>query len=74
MRKVNILNHLDEALKELGWLDLIFVIPMFFLFSYLPSDHLWQLIVNIIIIIFFSIGLSIIIHSLFHKWIKKDKP
>lgn len=32
-------NHLDEALTGISILDLIFVVPFFALFSYLPLEH-----------------------------------
>ncbi|KIX90271.1 hypothetical protein TP70_08540 [Staphylococcus microti] len=51
-------NHLDENLKDIGILDLIFFIPSCLLFSYLPSDYWWQILVNLIIIILTAIGLT----------------
>ena len=51
-------NHLGENLKDIGILDLIFFIPSCLLFSYLPCDYWWQILVNLIIIILTAIGLT----------------
>lgn len=49
-------NHLDEALTGISILDLIFVVPFFALFSYLPLEHWWQWIINIIIVVLCALG------------------
>ncbi len=46
----------------MGWLDLIFIIPMFLLFSYLPTYNFWSILLNVIIVIFFSFGLAMVFH------------
>ncbi|ARJ51588.1 DUF6007 family protein [Staphylococcus lutrae] len=65
------MNNLEEALKSLGWLDLIFIIPMFLLFSYLPDDNFFYILINLIIVIFFGIGLSLSSHWLVSCFTKK---
>lgn len=57
-------DNLDEALTSIGILDLIFVVPFFVLFSYLPSEHGWQWIVNIIIVILCALGAAYLFHTL----------
>lgn len=54
------MNNLKEAINGLGWLDLIFLIPLFFLYTYLPAYNLISVLLNVIIIILVSIGLSFI--------------
>ncbi|WP_240507171.1 DUF6007 family protein [Staphylococcus cornubiensis] len=51
-------DHLDESLTGIGILDLIFVVPFSVLFSYLPLEHWWQWIINIIIVVFCALGAS----------------
>lgn len=65
------MNTIDEVLKSLGGLDLIFTIPMFLLFSYLPGDHMFNILINFIIVIFFSIGLVLSSHWLACRFLKK---
>ncbi|WP_080750279.1 DUF6007 family protein [Staphylococcus shinii] len=52
------MKNLKESLNGLGWLDLIFLIPLFFLYTYLPAYNLISVLLNVIIIILVSIGLS----------------
>lgn len=54
--------NLKESISYLGWYDLIFLVPMFFLFAYLPTYNVWSILLNVIIVIFFSIGLATITH------------
>lgn len=54
------MKNLKESLNGLGWLDLIFLIPLFFLYTYLPAYNLISVLLNVIIIILVSIGLSFI--------------
>ncbi|MBE5665928.1 hypothetical protein HU002_03180 [Staphylococcus sp. SS251] len=56
------MEDLKEALKSLGWWDLFFAIPMFLLFAYLPNYNFITIFLNIVIIIFFSIGLILTTH------------
>ncbi|WP_241962774.1 DUF6007 family protein, partial [Staphylococcus shinii] len=50
------MKNLKESLNGLGWLDLIFLIPLFFLYTYLPAYNLISVLLNVIIIILVSIG------------------
>ena len=52
------MKNLKESLNGLGWLDLIFLIPLFFLYTYLPAYNLISVLLNVLIIILVSIGLS----------------
>ena len=54
--------NLKYSLTYLGWYDLIFLVPMFFLFAYLQTYNVWSILLNVIIVIFFSIGLATITH------------
>ncbi|MDW8564483.1 DUF6007 family protein [Staphylococcus shinii] len=54
------MKNLKESLNGLRWLDLIFLIPLFFLYTYLPAYNLISVLLNVIIIILVSIGLSFI--------------
>lgn len=56
--------NLKESISYLGWYDLIFLVPMFFLFEYLPTNNVWSILINVIIVIFFSIGLATITHMI----------
>ncbi|HDP5853001.1 hypothetical protein I6B58_08550 [Staphylococcus aureus] len=56
------MEDLKESLKSLGWWDLFFAIPMFLLFAYLPNYNFITIFLNIVIIIFFSIGLILTTH------------
>ncbi|MCY1585302.1 DUF6007 family protein [Staphylococcus pettenkoferi] len=54
--------NLKESISYLGWYDLIFLVPMFFLFEYLPTNNIWSILINLVIVIFFSLGLATITH------------
>jgi len=56
------LEDLKSTLNKVGWLDLIFIIPMSLLFSYLPFYNFWSILINAIIVIFFTFGLGIAFH------------
>lgn len=56
------MEDLKHSLKGLGWWDLFFAIPMFLLFVYLPNYNFITIFINIVIIIFFSIGLILTTH------------
>lgn len=66
------MSNLKESLNGMGWLDLIFLVPMFLLFSYLPAPNLVSILLNIIIVIFFSFGLAFSTHLIWN-YIKKDR-
>lgn len=57
-------NHLDEALTGISILDLIFVVPFFVLFSYLPLEHWWQWIINIIIVVLCALGVAYLFYTI----------
>ncbi|CRI17384.1 TPA: DUF6007 family protein [Staphylococcus aureus] len=61
------MEDLKESLKSLGWWDLFFAIPMFLLFAYLPNYNFITIFLNIVIIIFFSIGLILTTHIIIDK-------
>ncbi|WP_225518059.1 DUF6007 family protein [Staphylococcus xylosus] len=52
------MNNLKQALNSLGWLNLMFLIPLFFLYMYLPTYNFISILLNVLIIILVSIGLS----------------
>ncbi|OEH53156.1 hypothetical protein AQ616_17910 [Oceanobacillus sp. E9] len=56
------MTDIKSIFKRMGWLDLIFIIPMFLLFSYLPTYNFWSILLNVIIVIFFSFGLAMVFH------------
>ncbi|HCY8318453.1 TPA: hypothetical protein O1956_001259 [Staphylococcus aureus] len=56
------MEDLKQSLKDLGWYDLFFIVPMFLLFVYLPNYNFITIFINIVIIIFFSIGLTLTTH------------
>ncbi|CZQ54871.1 TPA: DUF6007 family protein [Staphylococcus aureus] len=56
------MEDLKQSLIGLGWYDLFFTVPMFLLFVYLPNYNFITIFVNIVIIIFFSIGLILTTH------------
>ncbi|HCG2309894.1 TPA: hypothetical protein O1U84_001797 [Staphylococcus aureus] len=56
------MEDLKHSLKSLGWYDLFFLVPMFLLFVYLPNYNFITIFINIVIIIFFSIGLILTTH------------
>lgn len=61
------MEDLKHSLKSLGWWDLFFAIPMFLLFAYLPNYNFITIFLNIVIIIFFSIGLILTTHIIIDK-------
>ncbi|HEA6820266.1 TPA: hypothetical protein RXI50_001190 [Staphylococcus aureus] len=61
------MEGLKHSLKSLGWWDLFFAIPMFLLFAYLPNYNFITIFLNIVIIIFFSIGLILTTHIIIDK-------
>lgn len=56
------MNDLKDVLNRMGWLDLIFIVPMSLLFSYLPTYGFCSIIVNTFVVIFFSFGLALAFH------------
>ncbi len=56
------MEDLKQSLKGLGWYDLFFTVPMFLLFVYLSNYNFITIFINIVIIIFFSIGLILTTH------------
>lgn len=52
------MNDLKEAMNGFGWLDLIFLIPLFLLYIYLPTYNFISIFLNVLIIILVSIGVS----------------
>ncbi|MCE7786151.1 hypothetical protein BU105_01965 [Staphylococcus xylosus] len=52
------MNNLKQVLNSIGWLDLMFLIPLFFLYMYLPTYNFISILLNVLIIILVSIGLS----------------
>lgn len=67
------MNDLKEAMNGLGWLDLIFLIPLSFLYIYLPTYNFISILLNVLIIILVSIGLSSLSFSI-KNLIKNNKP
>ncbi|WP_256090038.1 DUF6007 family protein [Staphylococcus aureus] len=51
----------------MGWWDLFFAIPMFLLFAYLPNYTFITIFLNIVIIIFLSIGLILTTHIIIDR-------
>ncbi|MDY7042910.1 DUF6007 family protein [Virgibacillus sp. M23] len=66
------MNHLNSVFNRIGLLDLIFIVPMFMLFSYLLSYNVWSVLLNIVIVIFFAFGLAMAFHIIVDS-IKKKK-
>ncbi|ELL5583651.1 DUF6007 family protein [Staphylococcus aureus] len=60
------MEDLKQSLKGLGWYD-FFIVPMFLLFVYLPNYNFITIFINIVIIIFFSIGLILTTHIIIDK-------
>lgn len=58
-------DNLNGVFDKMGILDLIFIIPMFLLFSYLPMYNFWSILLNVIVVIFFAFGLAMAIHIIF---------
>ncbi|GAA0441821.1 DUF6007 family protein [Lentibacillus halophilus] len=65
-------DNLKGIFDKMEILDLIFIIPMFLLFSYLPSYNIWSILFNVIIAIFFAFGLAMTFHTLFDFVNKKN--
>ncbi|HCY8532755.1 TPA: hypothetical protein O2B76_001533 [Staphylococcus aureus] len=61
------MEDLKQSLKGLGWYDLFFIVSMFLLFVYLPNYNFITIFINIVIIIFFSIGLILTTHIIIDK-------
>ncbi|MBO8551143.1 hypothetical protein INO47_07465 [Staphylococcus aureus] len=61
------MEDLRHSLKGLGWYDLFFTVPMFLLFVYLRNYNFITIFINIVIIIFFSIGLILTTHIIIDK-------
>ncbi|HDJ4577335.1 TPA: hypothetical protein RTW35_001500 [Staphylococcus aureus] len=61
------MEDLRHSLKGLGWYDLFFTVAMFLLFVYLPNYNFITIFINIVIIIFFSIGLILTTHIIIDK-------
>lgn len=61
------MQDLKQSLKGLGWYDLFFTVSMFLLFVYLPNYNFITIFINIVIIIFFSIGLILTTHIIIDK-------
>ncbi|HDP2649949.1 TPA: hypothetical protein P6J42_002661 [Staphylococcus aureus] len=61
------MEDLKESLKGLSWYDLFFTVSMFLLFVYLPNYNFITIFLNIVIIIFFSIGLILTTHIIIDK-------
>ncbi|MGM0943291.1 MAG: DUF6007 family protein [Bacillota bacterium] len=66
------MNNLNSVFNRIGLLDLIFIVPMFMLFSYLLSYNVWSVLLNIVIVIFFAFGLAMAFHIIVDS-IKKKK-
>ncbi|MBI5974879.1 DUF6007 family protein [Staphylococcus canis] len=66
-------DDLDESLRTFGWLDFIFFIPFSLLFYYLPSDHWWQFLINVIIMILSAVGTAHIVYIIKKKKAKRGK-
>ena len=58
-------DNLKSVFDKMGVLELIFIIPMFLLFSYLPSYNFWSILLNVIIVMFFAFGLAMAFHIIF---------
>ncbi|ANS90435.1 DUF6007 family protein [Staphylococcus pseudintermedius] len=43
---------------------MIFVVPFFALFSYLPLEHWWQWIINIIIVVLCALGAAYLFYTI----------
>ncbi|WP_079476713.1 DUF6007 family protein [Marinococcus halophilus] len=57
-----------QALDRMTLYDFLYVLPMFFLFFYFPSDRFWQVIVNFIIIILVGFGLAYATHTVVYLY------
>ncbi|PTJ50271.1 hypothetical protein BU019_11095 [Staphylococcus simulans] len=66
------MENLKKSLLSLGWWDLLFTIPMFLLFIYLPTYNFLSIVLNIIIVFFFSMALVLTTHALW-RYMKSTK-
>lgn len=64
------MKKLKNALMYLAWWDLLFIIPMSFLFVYLPAYNFISTLLNVAIVFFFSIGLILTTHILWNYFKK----
>ncbi len=56
----------------MGWMDLLWFIPSAFLFSYLPDDYLWQIFLNLFIVIFTAIGICVSVQYIYNRFKKRQ--
>lgn len=66
------MSDLKSIFNRMGILDLIFLIPMFLLFSYLPSYNFLSILLNVIIVILFTFGLAVAFNIVVNSIKKKD--
>ncbi|UZW86867.1 DUF6007 family protein (plasmid) [Staphylococcus lugdunensis] len=66
------MRKLKNSLLYLAWWDLFFIIPMFLLFIYLPTYNLVSVLLNIVIVVFFSMGLILTTHILWNYFKRQD--
>ncbi len=65
------MKNIEKTILQITWWDIIFLIPMFLLFSYLPTYNTWCILLNVIIIIFFGMGLVLTTHILWNHFLNK---
>ncbi|MEN2466864.1 DUF6007 family protein [Ornithinibacillus sp. JPR2-1] len=56
------MDDLKHVFNRMGLLDLVFLIPMALLFAYLPSTSFVGIVLNVVIVVFFSFGLAMAFH------------
>lgn len=56
----------DQALDRLSLYDFLYVLPMFFLFSYLPANGLPSILINLLIIILVGFGLAYVTNTIIY--------
>ncbi|UEX90853.1 DUF6007 family protein [Staphylococcus ratti] len=61
-------DDFDKVFKEIGWYDLILLIPSALLVAYLPDDFPGAIVINLLIVIFWSIGLITTVHWCIQKY------
>lgn len=66
------MGKLKNSLLYLAWWDLFFIIPMFLLFMYLPTYNWVSILLNIVIVVFFSMGLILTTHILWNYFKRQD--
>ena len=66
------MRKLKNSLQYLVWWDVFFIIPMFLLFIYLPTYNLVSVLLNIVIVFFFSMGLILTTHILWNYFKRQD--